>query len=115
MRPSSARSSPISKRSTVVLPEPLGPMMETRSEGLTSRSSSRRTIVVPNRLLVLRKLTIEDGASSMVSEGDPVLARVRNTPLPRAKEDRRRAAHDQEQDADDGEGRGGPEGLAGRN
>ena len=50
MRPWSMRSSMLMQRSSVLLPEPLGPMITRHSPGVTVRLTSSRTLLVPNDL-----------------------------------------------------------------
>src|SRR5687768_4493211 len=55
--PASGVSSPFRERSTVVLPEPEGPMSATTLPRRTSRSMSRSTTLLPNALARLRTLS----------------------------------------------------------
>src|SRR6516162_9203708 len=70
--PCSYSSSRLVQRSSVVLPEPLGPITTTTSPGLTASETSRSTSTTPKRL---RRPTISSigrccrvGASSMADE-----------------------------------------------
>ena len=60
--PPSGVSSPFSERSTVVLPEPLGPMSTTTSPRRTSRSIERSTSLSPKDLR--RPRAVSSGESS---------------------------------------------------
>src|SRR3954471_21370416 len=64
MRPASGVSSPLRDRSTVVLPEPEGPISATTAPGRTSRSIERSTSWSPKDLR--RPLTLSSGAADAV-------------------------------------------------
>src|SRR5579859_1592606 len=55
--PLSGCSSPVISRNVVVLPAPLGPSRTRNSPSFTASESSRTASTVPNRLLILRKMT----------------------------------------------------------
>ena len=59
--PESGLTRVIRRRSNVVLPEPLAPMMATRSAGATSKSKSPRTVTSPYALQTFWKRTIGYG------------------------------------------------------
>src|SRR5680860_1688311 len=88
-------------RRIVVLPEPLGPMMTTRSPGATSRSSSRSTTLSPNALLMPRM-----HMAGVVGSG----AFVANALLQTADAPGGRDADDEEAHADEQIGLDGTEG-----
>ena len=104
-----ARSRPAIERSSVVLPQPLGPSSATIAPGATARSTSRRTARSPNRLRAPRTAIAAVGASGAGRVSGSALGRrpdagsvtcmmpvtvtrqpVRGTPSPTAKLVRRR-------------------------
>ena len=50
--PASGRSKPPMMRSSVVLPQPLGPSRETKVPGSTRSETSSRAVVAPKRLVI---------------------------------------------------------------
>src|SRR5439155_12033218 len=71
--PASYSSSRLTQRSSVVLPEPLGPMTTTTSLDATVSEMSFSTWVGPNHLLTPRNSTIGATAASSVRMAHPLL------------------------------------------
>src|SRR5579859_5387103 len=64
--PASGRSSPVISRNVVVLPAPLGPSRTRNSPSFTASESSRTASTVPNRLLMLRRMTSAMASAPLV-------------------------------------------------
>src|SRR5580700_1236498 len=64
--PASGRSRPVTSRSAVVLPAPLGPKRTTNSPSFTTSETSRTASTWPKRLLICRRETLAMGGALLI-------------------------------------------------
>src|SRR5690606_26563721 len=112
IRPPLIRSSVMSRRRMVVLPEPLGPIRVTRSPALMSRFSPLRTTLSPNFLTTSSKRISGPPEAWSAIPGDSFSSDCCITSLQTADDHCGGHAHQQEGRADQGERLEGPEVLA---